>query len=545
MPLWSLTQERVDKLRRQIGDVEMEVDLLIKLTKEDLWRRDLDLFIEEWRAQLDNEHKRKRRINNMGRRTSKKVTVAGSDPTTKKRKGLGDRDDDDFEDRPRAKKPALPKVKKTEIIVEKKEPLLKTWLSGNGTQGKNPARYHDGNSSEVEQESEVAGVKLAQAKKSKPATKARTVPVPDNPEDEEVVTRPAGRKARAAASKPIHYDGGSDSDDSNGDDLLGDITKMVKGLPGGIDISSADPKPLLQTSRATTNGTASLKVPGPVPTKSYAEISEDDDTNFLGLVPQQSPRRSIHVTKNVELTDNEDEDEPRPLTTNKARSQSTKPSKRAAKEKPKAVVRSDSEADQDNDSDDIISKPKSRPTQTKKTTSKPSKPAAKPAATKRNPAPKKSKPKAASTTAPVKKAPLSPAAKAYAAKQAKSVNRKNRLLDSDEEEDAIEAMADDLLDSPTVGPGAVAAKDNSDIENRPPVMLKKATAAATTTSGVGGRARPARRAAAEAATKKKPIYVISDEEDEEDDDNSGDGADLGGGGNNGNDDSEDDFDDSF
>ena len=51
MPIWSLTKERVEKLLKQVGDKELEIDTLLKLTKEDLWKRDLDEFIAEWRFQ--------------------------------------------------------------------------------------------------------------------------------------------------------------------------------------------------------------------------------------------------------------------------------------------------------------------------------------------------------------------------------------------------------------------------------------------------------------------------------------------------------------
>jgi DNA topoisomerase II len=546
MPLWSLTQERVEKLRRQIGDIEREVDKLIKLSKEDLWKMDLDLFIEEWRTQLDEEHQRKRRINNMGRRTSQKVKVVASGPSIKKRKGLGDDEDDDFEDRPKAKKPAPPKVKRTEVIVEKsKEPLLKTWLSGNGTQGKNPAKYHDGNSSEVEPEPAGANDIVTEAKKAKPAPQKKTLAVPDDSEEEEVVaTKPVARKGRAAASKPIRYAGGSDSDGSNGDDLLGDITNMVKGLPGGETKPSTDSKSLFSTSRALPNGSTSLKPAPPAATKTYAEISDDDDTNFMGLVPQHSPRRSINVTKNAELTDEEEEDEDdvRPLTTSKARSQaSAKPSKPAPPEKARFVVKSESESEDDDDDNDIVfPKSKSRPAQPSKPAAAPkrSKPALKPtaAAKKKEAAPKKAKTAPAPVT---KKAPhLSPAAKAYAVKQAKNL-KKNRLLDSDDDDDEddnadgaidVDAMADDLLDSP-IRPRAAAAsgkeEGDSNLEDSSPAPAvvvrdnkkKKnaATTAYTTTTSTtvsNATGRPARRAAVQ---KKKPVYVLSDDEEDEDD----------------------------
>ena len=55
MAIWSLTQERVQKLLSQIGDKEHEIDDLLKLTAKDLWHKELDDFIAEWRFQLDDD----------------------------------------------------------------------------------------------------------------------------------------------------------------------------------------------------------------------------------------------------------------------------------------------------------------------------------------------------------------------------------------------------------------------------------------------------------------------------------------------------------
>ncbi len=87
MPLWSLTQERVEKLRKQMGDQEMEVDALLKKSKEDLWKADLDDFINEWRFQLDDEAKRRKKARSLGRRASQKLKIGAAGP--KKRKANG------------------------------------------------------------------------------------------------------------------------------------------------------------------------------------------------------------------------------------------------------------------------------------------------------------------------------------------------------------------------------------------------------------------------------------------------------------------------
>ena len=99
MALWSLTQERVERLRRQIGDKEMEIDALIKLSKEDIWKRDLDDFLGEWKGQMNEEEQRRRKVASMGRRTSSKLMTAGNRARGggKKRK-VDDSDDPDDSD---------------------------------------------------------------------------------------------------------------------------------------------------------------------------------------------------------------------------------------------------------------------------------------------------------------------------------------------------------------------------------------------------------------------------------------------------------------
>lgn len=147
MPLWSLTHERVEKLRRQIGEKEVEIDALIKLSKEDIWKRDLDDFINEWRFQLEDEARRQRKVANMGRRTSAKLmTAAGRGKATKKRKAAldDDSDDEDF---------AAPKSKKS-AAAKKTEPKggLLSYL---GKPSAKPAPSGDGGDSDDDFEVEV------------------------------------------------------------------------------------------------------------------------------------------------------------------------------------------------------------------------------------------------------------------------------------------------------------------------------------------------------------------------------------------------------
>ena len=645
MSLWSLTQERVEKLRRQIGEIETEIDALIKLSKEDLWRKDLDLFIEEWRAQLDEEHKRKRRINNMGRRGSRKVTVAASGPAAKKRKGADwDDDDDDFEVAPKARKAAAPKANRKEVYVKKSQALLPSMLSsGQGTMGKNLARQVDGNSSEPEpigdlgavpdpapSESVAPNMSAAMRKdesddplkvnktntvvrKEKPAPKVKEKPAPkskaakaertkikideDEKEGEEdgMPSRPAPRQARAAASKPIRYDIGSDSEDSNGDDLLGDITSMVKGLPsnGASSKASTDGKSLFSASRAKPIGGSSSSSAGQdnalsrgnsamgklglsqSSRKSYAEPSDNDDTNFMGLVPQQSPRKSVSVTKNADLMDEDEEEDEHADEADGVRAPLTKTGKSQSlkgrdvnvrygqdrdreRNKDDADVDADEdeeEEDDDDDDDDIpipskakfkaqIEKPTASAAATTTTTT-----VKKPASNAK--AGPKAKPTSKSTTTSTKT--LSPAAKAYQAKQARSMlldqkqkqkqqqkpkSTKKKVVDSDsdddDENDALDAMADDLLDSDSDSDPHGDGNGDIDIEmdDNANADTKKQESGINNNSN-NNNGRPARRAAAagpataKSGNNKKPVYTFSssgssgDDDDDDDDDGGG------------------------
>lgn len=483
MPMWSLTQERVEKLRRQIGDREMEIDALIKLSKEDIWRKDLDDFINEWRFQLEDEDRRIRKVANMGRRVSSKLATGGGRPAaSRKRKAVNgdDPDDEDF---------AAPKSKKSTAAKKKEQPTnsLANFLNKSSAKPKPPA--NDGaaesdddfdfdmevlpkksrgaskpasktekeddmdvdeapaNSSsrasaqpapdpiDVDAEPDVSESKPKPAAKRGPKPKAK--PVDEDSDDEflefakKESTKPATSSGRAR--KPVKYDAPSDSDSDNGDDLLGDVSQMVKGIGGG----NTESRPMI-SQRSRAGSSASLMTSTRSPNKN-SEF-EPDETDYSKLVPQDSPRRSLQIkSKNASRLEDDDEGE------------DDAPVKPASKAKPgpkgKAAPKAGASAP----------KPRGRP---KKDASQP-----------------------AAKSAP---AAPSPAAKAYAAKQAKS---KKKLVDDDSDDD-IDAMANDILDSPA---GKADASDDEPVPRR------------------AAAARPSRRT----ATQSKKTYVIEDESEDD------------------------------
>ena len=430
MPLWSLTQERVEKLRKQIGDKELEVDELIKLSKEDLWTKDLDDFFAEWKFQLDDEHKRARQIKG-GRRVSKKFATAANRPTIKKKQGLGDLSDDEFVESKPKKVITAPKQKQQMPIqkyvndgAKNQRELLKRL--------KNPST--DGASDDLDFPSDDAPVKVskpakrvkeesAEPKPAKKAAKEKHVQVKEDSDVEAVIRKPTGR---AAAVKPVKYAIDSDSDD-NGDDLLGDVGDMVKGL-STFGESTTETRPLFSTSMARPGSSSGYKAPSRAASKPAIMNISDDETDYNMLAPQSSPRRSLLVTSKDKSDNDFDDSEDEPLPAAKAKA------KPAAAPKAKAAPR----------------EKKAAPTK---------KPAAK------------------------KVQPPSPAAKAYAKRLAKK-----KIVDDDSDDAMdVDAMADDILDSPA---------EDSDSEAKP---AKKETAVRV------------RRAA---AVKPKTTYDFDDESDD-------------------------------
>lgn len=566
MAIWSLTQERVERLRRQIGDKEVEIDTLIKLSKEDIWKHDLDEFINEWRFQLEDEDRRLRKAARMGRRTSSKLMTGGKAPAARKRKAAAgdDPDDEDFA-APKSKKPATKKVEpKGGLLNYLSKPSTKKAASPSDGAGDSdedfgmevlPKKSRTRPKAEPKPEpkpecdddsvveaipksrgaskpaakdkdeddifnmdddapQEVAPPKPASEtqeddifnveespKKGRGASKAKSKPSDDDdfievdaddveeppkkapsrgaakpkpkPSDDDDFMeidaddfevdeppkkgRGAGKgKSKAhddsddefmeiakasskqasqpsrASRKPVKYTAMSESESDNGDDLLGDVSTMVKGIGGSKD-SASDSRQLF-SERSRPGSSSGLRTSAK--TSKFSNDFDPDETDYSKLVPQNSPRRSLQVkSKDVKMSEDDDmdkDDEP------------AKPAmgKQAAKGKAAA--------------------PKT--TAPAKGRGRPKKDAAKPA-----PAP-----------APTQ---LSPAAKAYASKKAKA--SKKQVADGSD--DDIDAMANDILDSP-------AGKAGS--EDEAPAPAPKAAS------------RPSRRTAA------KKTYVIDDDSEE-------------------------------
>ncbi|KAI9823498.1 MAG: DNA topoisomerase 2 [Sarea resinae] len=381
MAIWSLTRERVEKLLRQIGDKELEIDELIKLSKEDLWKRDLDEFIAEWRFQLEDEASRQKKVAKAGRRASTKLKLPGKGAGARKRKAQGEDSDSDFgvSKSPKAKKTAaasraqpksgmLSYLQKPPSSPKQAKKPAAAALKSSAKSSPDAGVQVDGTSDPItEEDNKVLPV---QKKASKVAPKrAVSEAMNENSSDTKQSKTAPARKARAAASKPVKYGGSSDSDSDNGDDLLGDVSKMVKGIGGASNEQSAGSRSLFSASMSRPGSSAGLTRKASRPSARLIADLSDDETDYSKLVPQPSPQKPVTTAaKDTILSDDEDDSfnmlptakplaQPKPLAKPSAKAAKPAAAPRAQKAAPKKAASKQSKPAKKNtsvsDDDDV------------------------------------------------------------------------------------------------------------------------------------------------------------------------------------------------
>jgi DNA topoisomerase II len=378
MAIWSFTQERLDRLKKQIEDKKAEHDLLEGKSEKDLWVADLDDFLAEWENQLKLDAEIQTTIRRMNRRVSKKIGAGG--------RGRKVRDDDDYQE----KKPAAraPKAAKAAKVVPMKASDRFQELFGGASKSKAAASATTDGAMDLSDDDFDALIKPKAKMESEPPVAAK-VEISD---DEGVV--PIQRTKRAAAAKPKSWamDLDSDSDD---DGMLGDVAGMVKGINGS---TGAEPDrnrlSLFAMSRPETSGGENGSVlPKQLKTKPSRIFDDNaaDETNYEALA-LSSPRKSTKP-EDVDALLASDDDLDLPPVTAKPAVVASRPAPAKASATATATVK----------------KGRGRPAGAKNKP-KDEKPAAKPTH-------------------------LSPAAKAYAAK--KSALAKRSVLSDEEDEDDV------------------------------------------------------------------------------------------------------------
>ena len=492
MAIWSLTKERYEKLNNQIGDKQAEIDDLIKKSKEDLWNKDLDDFMDEWNYQLEDEKKRRKDVSRMARRVSSKLRTQ-TGPSRKRKNDA----DDEFDARPKKAKGA----KKTEPKGLLTSYLTKESSKPSQVEKPKPAAAATKTAAPAPKKDQTFG--LDGASDSDAFLEIGKAAVKQQQDSEDEVIRPAASRGARGARKAITY-ATAPTDESEMSDGGFDVSKMVKGIGESTSAAAGSSRPLFAA-------TATLSRPGSsagiVARKSFGrdraaaeEIDSADETDYMRLAPSSARGAAQPATAQATvISDDEDIKED---------SMDIDPPPRKASTAPSAAA---------NGAAKKRGRPGGSATKPKEEASLKGGAAktngAKGAASAKDKPKEKAKPtKSAKPVAEKKQMTLSPAAKAYAAKQAKATSaapaaRKGgkKAQDSDDEASDVERMANDMLSDDD---------DDDDV-----VLGAGARGKEPAAAPAGGR--PARRAAAQ--TKK---WVVDDDEDEDEDEAEEESADF-------------------
>ncbi|KAI0409549.1 DNA topoisomerase [Xylaria palmicola] len=422
MPIWSFTQERLDRLKEQITKKKAEHDALQALSEKDLWCKDLDDFEETWNNQLRLDAEIATGLRRMSRYRNKKGAGRGRKPKA----------DEDFvpttaRSRPGAKSTAKPA--KPEKIVEKAaKPAPKSSLFS-----KSRPRTDGGDDSDAFSDNDLDTLK-------------KKVPAKDEVDEDEVNGGPAvSRTKRAAAAKTKSWlvDEDDDDDDLESDDDdkmlddVGDLVKSVGKSNGDASDSKTSRLSLFPMSRPDSShgNSAALKAKSKTSKASDFKFDDFDDSNDetnYEMLAKPSPHKIVR-NDDVDSFLSDDDLPPVPKFSSKPKAVTT--SSEEPKPKPKPAS-----------SAPAVKKARGRPAVVKSTL--------------------KDKAPAKKTVAS-KATQLSPAAKAYATKKSKPQPKKD-VFDMNDDED--EPDLDDP-DSPPPRPAARARPGRAAAAKSRPVYV--------------------------------------------------------------------------
>ncbi|RSL58043.1 hypothetical protein CEP54_008031 [Fusarium duplospermum] len=430
MPIWSLTAERLEKLKDAIEKKKAEHDDLLALSEKDLWCRDLDEFSAEWENQLALDAELKTNIRRMGRRVSKKI---GAGPAGRGRKA---KDDDDYD--PGKKSRGRPKAAAAKAAPAKVE--TKSAQRFAEMFSAKPKVKKEPSADPMEVSDNFSDDDYAALSRSKPTAKAG----PSSPEAPDT-----GRVRRVAASRAkAIIDDDSESDD---DQMLGDVGALVKGIgkpAGDSDRGRFSLHAMSRPDSSQGNGSITgLSKPRVKSAKAF-DFDDDspDDTNYE-MLAKSSPQKMATNEDHIDSFLSDDEPVAGPSKTAAASRSKPAPAPASPEESELPAGLS------------LVKKGRGRPAGSKNKTKEDAKPkAAAKTATKAGAKATKTAAKAVSKTA-TKQTTLSPAAKAYAAKKAV----KKSVLDDDSDEEMAEP------DSPP--PKASRARPGRAAASRRPVVI--------------------------------------------------------------------------
>ncbi|KAM5542176.1 hypothetical protein V8D89_004049 [Ganoderma adspersum] len=349
MAIWSLTQEKIEKLKQQAKEKELELFALLALTPNQIWQTDLEAFLIRWKQTCEDWEGKLCAAEEAGKKKKRKGGKLAAAP----KKPKAEDDDEDFKPikaapKPRkaaeAKKPASAAPSGSNVVVKKNEsdddgpPPPKKRVAA-------PKKVMKVEDSDVEMVDDPPPPPKPAARKKKPvaldsdddfddfkpspaskdkgkgkaatksgsAGKRKSLDTDAGESDDAIVTKPALKKKKAS---PVQDDDDDDIVEVDGpakkNGKQAAITDFLgKGAPAAAKKAPA--------SRKASSSQAAKKAPAKKPAKKpvFSENEDEDEDDDIPPPPpkprDEAPKRpargaAAKVSKYVEITSG-DEDE--------------------------------------------------------------------------------------------------------------------------------------------------------------------------------------------------------------------------------------------
>ncbi|KAG0015996.1 DNA topoisomerase 2 [Entomortierella chlamydospora] len=358
MPIWSLTHEKVEELKKERDAKNAELKMLIDKSAFDLWNEDLDSFMVAWEELLQSDIDEANYMGS-GNKGKKGLTGRGRGAVVGKAAIKKIEDDDDYEERkakkaPAVKKPAAPTVKKESISGGIRTEVKQESISSFFTKPSSSEAQSSATSSSSAPKKQQSIIDMM---KSKPA-KAPSISVPmtdvkDEHDSDDEVQKKKVRKSRA--KKSVIDD---DDDDSDGD--FGGSRRRSRNFDDDDDgdddhMDDIDIAPRQPSTRAPRAARAKRAV---IVDRESDEDEDEDEDDFLPSPKKPSTSTPRKMAKSVEPEDfvkketadiDSDADEgykPKPTTSSVSKQKGKATYKSHAR-----TIASDSDVDLDEDPD--------------------------------------------------------------------------------------------------------------------------------------------------------------------------------------------------
>ncbi|GAA6056524.1 DNA topoisomerase 2 [Rhodotorula toruloides] len=294
MQLSSLTREKVERLMAERDQRSAELDALLKRSVQDLWRADLDAFMEKWDAMLEEDRANKAR-------SLKKAKSAGKG-TAKKRAAYASDDDDDFEVKPKKKAPAPKKAKPAVPLPETdddEDVVMKAAAKPKAAAAAKPKAPAKRKAASIDLDLSDEDGGAAEKDETPPKKKKATA-----------AAGTAGKKAAASKKKAAASD--IEDEDDELDDLYalpakkpaahspkGKKATASKAKAKSVEVDDSDDEPVVAKKKAPAKAKAPPAKKAAAPKKKKSAASDDDDDLDLDLSMSDAPAPKARAARST------------------------------------------------------------------------------------------------------------------------------------------------------------------------------------------------------------------------------------------------------